>query len=71
MTDLRKLSDAELATRRFNQKERFGLLRDGIPFEAIRMLRQGYVEAVLGNPAARQQLREQFGITPRGGPEVP
>lgn len=71
MTDLRDLSDAELATRRFNQKERFRLLQDGMPLEAIRILRQGYVEAVLGNPEALRQLRVQFGITARGGPEVP
>jgi hypothetical protein len=71
MTNLRDLSDADLATRRFNQKERFGLLRNGIPIEAIRMLRAGYVREVLGNPEALRQLRAGFGITARGGPEVP
>lgn len=57
------MTDAELATRRFNRKERAGLLRDGMPIQAIRMLRQLYVAAVLKNPEALRQLREEFGIT--------
>lgn len=62
MTNLGDLTDAELATRRFNQKERFGLLRDGMPLEAIRLLREGYVREVLANPVALRQLRAEFGI---------
>jgi hypothetical protein len=59
----KRLTDAELATRRFNQRERAGLLRDGMPIEAIRMLRAGYVREVLANPEALRQLRAEFGIT--------
>ena len=55
-------TDEELAVRRFNQKERFKLLRDGMPIEAIRMLRQGYVREVLANPEALRQLRAGFDL---------
>lgn len=55
-------ADLWMLVRRFNQKERFKLLRDGIPIGAIRMLRTGYVEAMLANPEAMRQLRAEFGI---------
>jgi len=51
------VTDAMMATRRFNRKERARLLRDGMPIQAIRMLRQLYVAAVLRNPEALRQLR--------------
>lgn len=57
------MSDAERAVRRFNQKERFRLLQDGMPIEAIGVLRGLYVDAILRNPEAMRQLRAEFGIS--------
>lgn len=60
-------ADVWMLVRRFNQRERYKLLRDGIPIEAIRMLRTGYVKAMLANPEAMRQLRAEFGIVREDG----
>lgn len=50
--------DERRAVRAFNQRERYALIRDGVPIEAIRQLRERYVRDVLANPEALRQLRD-------------
>ncbi len=54
------MTDAELAARYWAEHQEPGLLRDGIPDDALASMRRRYIEDACANPEAVRQIRAMY-----------